>query len=83
MVLIQFDDHKYVIRMSVVLKCEQYFRVRCVFTHTNVCVRVCVCSAGGGHVGAGGAPPAGETPTVETAAQGSVLHAETPAAQEA
>lgn len=44
---------------------------------------VSACSTGGCHVGAGRAPSAGETPAVQTAAQRPVLHAETPAAQEA
>lgn len=33
-------------------------------------------------MGAGGAPPTGETPALQTAAEGPVLHAEAPAAQE-
>lgn len=47
----------------------------------DLCVSVAI-SSGGGHVGAGGAPSAGETPAVQAAAQRPVLHAEAPAAEE-
>lgn len=46
----------------------------------------CLCpshSSRGSHVGAGGAPPAGEAPAAEAAAEGPVLPAETPAVEEA
>lgn len=55
-----------------------------VFKHKGKVSPSCFClhSAGGRHVGAGRAPPAGETPAFQTAAERPVLHAETPAAEE-
>lgn len=41
------------------------------------------CSERGGHVGVRGAPPAGETPTAEAAAERPVFHAETSVVKEA
>lgn len=60
--------------MSVVHLCDLCFHL--LFT------RVFASSTGGCHVGAGRAPSAGETSTVQTAAQRPVLHAETPAVEE-